>query len=164
VSVIVLLGSDRPITGADGSRWKAVEGEPSYRRVRLVDDPVDPASFGEGVTVWVGEQIDELAEGGDYRAAGALLTVGQEPAPGHEVEFNAWMDTEHVPGLGGAPGTLAAHRYRAVFGEPDYFAVYHLRDLDVNKTPEWKCASATPLSAAMKPHARKKIRGLYILD
>jgi hypothetical protein len=166
VSAIVLLGSDRPVPGADGSHWKAVEGEPAYRRVMLVEDAtaVDPGSFGDGVTVWIGEQIDELAEAGDYRAAGAFLAVGQEPAPGHEVEFNAWMDTEHVPGLGGAPGTLSAHRYRSLVGEPAYFAVYHLRDLDVNKTPEWKRASATPLSAAMKPYARKKIRGLYVLD
>jgi hypothetical protein len=90
------------------------------------------------------------------------MTVGQEPAPGHEVEFNAWMDTEHVPGLGAAPGTLSAHRYRCVHGEPGYFAIYHLRDLDVNKTPEWRSVGASALSTAMKPHARKRIRGLYI--
>ena len=163
---LVLLGSDRPIPGADGSHWKAIDGEPAYRRVLLVDDPatVDSAGFGDDVTLWVGGQMDDLADGGDHLAAGALLAVGQEPAPGHEAEFNAWMDEEHVPGLAGAPGTFAGHRYRAVTGEPDYFAVYFLRDPDVNKTPEWKVASGTERSAAMKPHARKRIRGLYVVD
>ena len=126
--------------------------------------PSIPTPSGTAFRYGVGRQIDELTEQGDYRAAGALMTVGQEPAPGHEVEFNAWMDTEHVPGLGAAPGTLSAHRYRCLHGDPGYFAIYHLRDLDVNKTPEWKRVGASALSTAMKPHARKRIRGLYIAD
>jgi hypothetical protein len=162
--VIVLLGSDSPLAGADGTHWKAVDGEPTYRRVLLVDSPVDPAAFGAEVSVWIGEQLDDLPEAGDFHAATALLAVGQEPAPGHEDEFDKWMDEEHVPGLGAAPGTYSAHRYRAVHGEPGYFAVYHLRDLDVNKTPEWKAVGGSPLSAAMKPHSRKKVRGLYVAD
>jgi hypothetical protein len=163
---IVLLGSEQPIAGSAGSHWHAVDGSPAYRRVLLVDDPstVDVPSFGDGVSVWVGEQIDSLVEAGDFGAATALLAVGQEPAPGHEVEFNAWMDEEHVPGLGAAPGTLSAHRYRSADGSPEYFAVYHLRDLDVNKTPEWKAVSGSERGAANKPHSRKRIRGLYTAD
>ncbi len=163
---IVLLGSDQPIPGEDGSHWHAVDGAPAYRRVLLVEDAatVDPAAFGDGVTVWIGTQLDEVSEAGDHQAATALLAVGQEPAAGHEVEFNAWMDEEHVPGLGAAPGTLSAHRYRSVNGEPEYFAVYHLRDLEANQTPEWKSVGSSELSAAMKPHSRKKIRGLYVAD
>jgi hypothetical protein len=129
----------------------------------LVDDP-DLSSFGSDVSVWVGSRIDSLSDAGDFRAATALLAVGQEPAPGHEVEFNAWMDEEHVPGLGAAPGTLSAHRYRSSDGSPEYFAVYHLRDLEVNKTVEWKAVGGSALSAAMKPHSRKRVRGLYALD
>ena len=163
---IVLLGSDQPIPGSEGMHWKSVDGEPTYRRVLFVDDAgtVDTASYGDGVSVWIGEQMDDLAEAGDYREAGALLAVGQEPAAGHETEFNAWMDDEHVPGLAAAPGTFAGHRYRAVHGEPGYFGIYHLRDLEVNKTPEWKKVGASELSAAMKPHARKRVRGLYAAD
>jgi hypothetical protein len=163
---IVLLGSSRPVPGDVGSHWHAVDGSPEYRRVLVVDDPatVDADSFGADVSVWVGERMDTLADAGDFRSATALLAVGQEPAPGHETEFNAWMDEEHVPGLGAAPGTLAAHRYRSVVGSPEYFAVYHLRDLEVNKTPEWKAVGGSALSAAMKPHSRKKIRGLYTVD
>jgi hypothetical protein len=163
MTTIVLLGSDRPIPGSSGSHWHAVDGSPEYRRVLLVDDP-DVAAFGSGVSVWVGEQIDSLPEAGDFQSAKALLAVGQEPAPGHEVEFNAWMDEEHVPGLGAVPGTFSAHRYRSVVGSPGYFAVYHLRDLEVNKTPEWKAVGASERSAAMKPHSRKRIRGLYVVD
>lgn len=163
---IVLLGSDQPIPGSSGSHWQAVDGSPAYRRVLLVDDPssVDVSAFGSDVSVWVGEQIDSLVEAGDFRSAGALLAVGQEPAPGHEVEFNAWMDEEHVPGLGASPGTFSAHRYRSVDCSPEYFAVYHLRDLEVNKTTEWKTVSASERGAANKPHSRNRIRGLYTAD
>lgn len=164
--VLVLLGSDQSIPGPDGSAWHAVDGEPAYRRVILVDDvvQVDVSSYGEDVTVWVGEQIDELAEGGDPGEATGLLAVGQEPAPGHEPEFNEWMDVEHVPGLAAVDGCLSGHRYRSVSGEPGYFAVYHLRDLAANTTPEWKSVGASEWSARMKPHARKRVRGLYELD
>jgi hypothetical protein len=160
--IIVLLGSDRPITVGEGRRWRAADGEPTYRRVLLTDEEPGALDYGPGVSVWVGRQIDSLAEAGDPAAATVLLAVGQEPAPGHEDEFNAWMDGEHVPGLGAVPGTYSAHRYQSIDGEPGYFAVYHLRDLDVNRAPEWKRVSGSPLGAAMRPHSRKRIRGLYV--
>jgi len=161
---IILLGSDQPIPGEAGRGWRAVDGEPKYRRVILADAEPGPLDYGPGVSVWVGRPIDTLDEPGDPAAAAALLAVGQEPAPGHEAEFNAWMNEEHVPGLGAAPGTFSAHRYRAVHGEPDYFAVYHLRDLEVNSTPEWKAVGASATSQAMKPHSRKRVRGLYVAE
>lgn len=159
---IILLGSDVPIPAGDGRLWRAVDGEPAYRRVLLACEAPGRLDFGSGVSVWAGEQIDSIEEAGDPACATALLAVGQEPALGHEAEFNAWMDDEHVPGLGAAPGTYSAHRYRSIHGEPEYFAVYHLRDLEVNKTPEWKRVSGTATSAAMRPYARKRIRGLYV--
>ena len=162
--IVVLLGSAEPIQGEAGTHWHAVDGEPAYRRVLLLDDPAAAGEWGAGVSVWIGEQIDTLTDAGDPGTATALLAVGQEPAPGHEAEFNAWMDEEHVPGLGAAPGTLSAHRYRSANGEPAYFAVYHLRDLATNTTPEWKAVGASPTSAAMKPHSRKRVRGLYTVD
>ncbi len=162
--VIILLGSEQPIPGDSGRLWRAVDGEPRYCRVLLVDDAPADLDFGPGVSVWAGRQIDSLDEQGDPAAATALLAVGQEPAPGHEDEFNAWMDSEHVPGLGAAPGTYSAHRYRSVRGEPGYFAVYHLRDLEVNSTPQWKQVGQSETSRAMKPHSRKRTRGLYVAD
>jgi hypothetical protein len=162
--VIILLGSDQPIPGDSGRLWRAVDGEPKYRRVLLVDAAPADLDFGPGVSVWAGRQIDSLTEQGDPADATALLAVGQEPAPGHEAEFNAWMDEEHVPGLGAAPGTYSAHRYRSVHGEPGYFAVYHLRDLEVNSTPEWKQVGKSETSQAMKPHSRKRTRGLYVAE
>lgn len=164
-STIVLVGSDEPIAAPLGRAWRAVDGEPAYRLVLEVapGEPVpDPATFGSGAAVWIGTRIDSLRPAGDPAQAQVLLVVGQEPAPGHEVEFNAWMDEEHVPGLGAVPGTLSAHRYHSPTGSPAYFAVYHLRDAGVNATPQWKAVGQSPLSAAMKPHSRKRIRGLYV--
>jgi hypothetical protein len=159
---IILLGSDQPVPGDAGRAWRATDGEPKYRRVIFADTEPGELGYGPDVSVWVGRQIDALEEPGDPAAAAALLAVGQEPAPGHETEFNAWMDNEHVPGLGAAPGTLSAHRYQAVQGKPGYYAVYHLRDLDVNSTPEWKAVGASATSQAMKPHSRNRVRGLYV--
>lgn len=161
---IILLGSDQPIPAEAGRAWRAVDGEPKYRRVILADAAPGPLDYGPGIGVWVGRRIDTLDEPGDPAAATALLAVGQEPAPGHETEFNAWMDEEHVPGLAAAPGTFSAHRYQALHCEPGYFAVYHLRDLEVNSTPEWKSVGASETSKAMKPHSRKRIRGLYLAE
>lgn len=165
-SVLVLVGSDRPIPGEHGRAWRALDGEPGHRRLLLIgaEESVDPAEFGPDSTVWVGRQVDHLEPSGDPADATVLLVVGQEAEPGFEAPFNDWMDTEHVPGLAGVPGTLSAHRYRSISGEPEYFAVYHLRDGDVNGSPEWKAASKTPNSATMKPHSRKRIRGLYTAE
>jgi hypothetical protein len=161
--IVVLLGSDQPIRGDEGSGWRAIDGEPAYRRVILVTDAsqVDTSAYGPDVTVWVGEQMDELVEGDDPGTAQGLLAVGQEPAAGHETEFNEWMDTEHVPGLAAVDGCLSGHRYRSLSGEPGYFAIYHLRDLTANTTPEWRSVGASEWSARMKPHARKRVRGVY---
>jgi hypothetical protein len=163
-STLVLIGSDTPLPGDRGRSWRAVDGEPAFRRLLLIsgDEEPDVAAFGPDATVWIGRQIDALTPSGDPADATALLVVGQEPEPGFEDPFNSWMDDEHVPGLGGVPGTLSAHRYRSISGEPDYFAVYHLRDLDVNSSPAWKLAGKTPSSDAMKPHSRKRVRGLYV--
>ncbi|HEY7174615.1 MAG TPA: hypothetical protein VH442_06840 [Micromonosporaceae bacterium] len=164
MSSLVLLGSDRPIPGERGRLWRAVDGAPAFRRLVLVDDDtqLDLAEFGPDVTVWVGRQIDSLEPSGDISDATVLLAVGQEPEPGFEEPFNSWMDEEHVPGLGGVPGTLSAHRYHSANAVPAYFAVYHLRNRDVNTTPEWKRASQTARSEAMRPHSRHRVRGLYV--
>ena len=45
--------------------------------------------------------------------AGALLVNAMNVALEGEVDFNAWYDEEHLPGLSAVPGTLAARRYRA---------------------------------------------------
>jgi hypothetical protein len=161
---VILLGSDQPVPGTAGRVWRAVDGAPAYLRVLLAPsaDDLDLSEFGPDVSVWIGVQVDSLTAAGDPADATGLLAVGQEAEPGFEGPFNAWLDDEHVPGLAAVDGTLSAHRYRATNGaEPEYFAVYHLRDLTVNKSPEWKRASQTPRSAEMKPHSRKRVRGLY---
>lgn len=164
---IVLVGSPEPLAIESGIGWRAVEGGPAHLRVWLLgpdEAPPSASDLGPHVTVWSGTQIDSLEPAGDPSDAGALLAVGQEAAPGHEAEFNAWLDEEHVPGLGGVPGTLAAHRYRSDLYEPAYYAVYHLRDRDVRGSEPWVKASKTELSAAMKPHARKRVSGFYVPD
>jgi hypothetical protein len=101
--------------------------------------------------------------------AGALLVNAMNVALEGEVDFNAWYDEEHLPGLSAVPGTLAARRYRARDDDPDrthqYVAVYHLESADVTRGDAWKKAVDTPWSARVRPYFRDRIRilsGRYV--
>ncbi len=114
---IVMLSSDRPITGADGTHRKAIDGE-RIPPVLLVDDAasVHTAAFGEDIAVWIGDQVDELAIGGRPPGSGCAVAVGQSRRPATK-RSSTPDDEQHVPGLAAAPGTVAGHRYRAVVGD-----------------------------------------------
>ena len=53
----------------------------------------------------------------------------------HDKEFNEWYNTEHLPELLAVPGILAAARYLAVKGGPQYLAFYELENVAVMQTP-----------------------------
>jgi hypothetical protein len=111
--------------------------------------------------VWIGAQLSpgELAA---PPGAAALLMVGHDPAD--EDDFNAWMDTEHVPALGAVPGVLSARRFRAISGWPPYFAVYHLTGQDVLGSDAWKAAGATEWAARVRETMRGRVRGLFVRE
>ena len=78
--------------------------------------------------------------------------------PEHEHEFNEWYNTEHIPALGSAPGTLCARRYRGTGGIQRYVALYHLTSPEVVRSAEWKKAADTPWTQKMRPHFRDHLR------
>jgi uncharacterized protein DUF4286 len=93
--------------------------------------------------------------------AGAFLLNAMNVAPEAEDDFNAWYDEEHIPALGGVPGTLAARRYRctqADNGTHRYVAIYHLASPDVARGAAWNAAVDTPWTARVRPHFRDRIR------
>ena len=73
---------------------------------------------------------------------------------GHEEEFNAWYNEDHIPALVAVPGVYCARRYVAVEGDPKYLAVYEMSDGAVTKTPEWNRARDFGRSAQIRPHLR----------
>lgn len=61
----------------------------------------------------------------------SMLLVWTDADPAAEDDFNTWYDQEHVPERVGAPGFLSGRRYRALRGNPRYFAAYHTENIQV---------------------------------
>src|SRR5437868_810983 len=119
--------------------------------------PNAPQKFRKGILRYEGEQLFP----GDRTAppqAAALMLIGMNVAPEHEHEFNEWYNTEHIPALGSAPGTLCARRYRGTGGIQRYVALYHLTSPEVVRSAEWKKAADTPWTQKMRPHFRDHLR------
>lgn len=74
---------------------------------------------------------------------GGILFSEMTPPPGHEAEFNAWYDDEHIPVRMKAPGFVSAQRYRAQEGD-GYLAVYEVDRLAAFDTPEYKVIKTQP--------------------
>jgi hypothetical protein len=86
--------------------------------------------------------------------AGGVIVVAMDIDPGHEDEFNAWYNTEHIPHLSNVPGVLAARRFRSVAhalpGAPAYVALYHVADTGIYATRSWVVANETPWMLRMR--------------
>jgi len=76
-------------------------------------------------------------------------------------EFNAWYDTEHVPGLARVPGTVRARRFRRLDGNPRFIACYDLTTLLTLERPEWLAVRHTPWSDRVRLMFRGTIRTMY---
>ena len=112
--------------------------------------------FRKSLMRYEGEQLLP----GDKTAPEApfIMVIGMTVAPAHEHDFNEWYNTEHLPGLGGVPGTLSARRYRGTGATQKYVAIYHLSSLDVPRSDAWKKAANTPWSERLRPHFTDRFR------
>lgn len=91
-------------------------------------------------------------EGASPSEAAAFHYVVETDIPPHaEADFNAWYDTEHLPGLARVPGTVLARRYRRDTGGPRYIACYDIQAPEVLERPEWLAIRHTPWSARIRP-------------
>lgn len=79
-----------------------------------------------------------------------------------EDEFNAWYDTEHLPGLALVPGTISAKRYLRVSGSPRYIACYELLSPSVMQSKEWLAIRNTAWSARIRPMFMHTVRQLFV--
>lgn len=66
-----------------------------------------------------------------------LLLVMMEPPAGHDEEFQAWYDTEHMPQRRSMPGFLSAARWECVSGWPRWLALYDLESPGALETPQY---------------------------
>lgn len=74
----------------------------------------------------------------------ALMVVYTDVDIGHDAEFNAWYNEEHIPERMSAPGFLDSARYQALKGGPSYLAVYELESVEAIQTPEYLRMSQNP--------------------
>jgi hypothetical protein len=78
------------------------------------------------------------------QAAPGVLAVWHDLAPGHESEFEAWYQRQHVPERLQVPGFQEARRYRALNGSPRYCAFYWLASAEVLRSPAYLERLAQP--------------------
>ena len=101
---------------------------------------------------------------------GWIFVVGIELEPGHEDDFEAWYNTEHLPALANVPGVNRAVRYRrgtetgATEDYPEYLAIYEVASPDIPGNADWKAAVETPWTVRLRPHFTARWRGGYQLS
>jgi hypothetical protein len=150
---LVAEGDPRPPEPAtwwravDGSGWLGYSGGP-------VSDPR-----------WVSLQpLVDLPGASAGTAAGYHYVVETDIPPEAEADFNAWYETEHLPGLARVSGTVRARRYRRTSGQPLYIACYDLVAPDVLGSEAWQAVRNTAWSARVRPLFRNTRRTMHVLS
>ena len=65
------------------------------------------------------------------------LAIWNDCAPGHEAEYEAWYQGEHLVERLGVPGFRLGRRYVAVEGAPAYFTYYEVDGPEVLASPAY---------------------------
>jgi hypothetical protein len=88
--------------------------------------------------------------------------VATDGLPAQEADFDAWYDTEHLPGLAAVPGVASAARYRVVEGSgPSHHAGYDLADRAAFNSPPWLAVRRTEWSSRVRPAFFNTRRTMY---
>lgn len=101
-------------------------------------------------------------EGASANQVGNFHYVVETDIPAiNEEEFNAWYNTEHLPGLSRVPGTISAKRYVRNTGSPRFIACYELISPAVMDSKEWLAIRYTAWSSRIRPMFQNTFRQLY---
>jgi hypothetical protein len=93
-------------------------------------------------------------------AAGGMLVVWTNVAPGGEADFDAWYTREHVADRVNVPGFRNGARYEAVRGDPRFLAVYETDTVAVLSSPTYRerLNHPTPWTQRVMPSFRDTVR------
>ncbi|MDO8568587.1 MAG: hypothetical protein Q7R57_07720 [Dehalococcoidales bacterium] len=115
------------------------------------------------------EQI--FPETGDYRPPNTrfLFVVGHDVPAGKHKEFNAWYNTEHIPGMLRCPGFVAARRFKlakeftppGVAPVPQYISVYDLDRENPFRGDIFEQEADTPWTTWVRSWFQRRIRMLF---
>lgn len=134
--------------------WKSVEGQKWRAYSEGASHPSCEVSEIHLLTALPGSNHGEL---GNYH-----YIVETDISNASEDEFNAWYDTEHLPGLALVPGTISAKRYVRVSGFPRYIACYELLSPSVMESKEWLAIRNTAWSSRVRPMFKNTVRQLFV--
>jgi len=156
----------------DAARYVAVKGGPKYLAVYELesagvvrsdafvnrprtpwDEQMSPRVIGKNFTSVLGDQIFPAGlENADRRMA-PVLQIGRMSVP-EEVDaaWNAWYNSEYIPGYRTVPGVIYARRYRVLEGEVRYTTVYEFESEAVPESGEWnhQREHSSPNSSVMR--------------
>jgi hypothetical protein len=126
--------------------WKSAEGQQWRAYVEGHLDASDKATEIQLLT-----SLDGASHGvsGNYH-----YIVETDIGKASEEEFNAWYNTEHLPGLSRVPGTVRAQRYLRLSGSPRYIAFM--------ESQEWLAIRHTAWSSRIRPMFMNTVRQLFI--
>lgn len=86
-----------------------------------------------------------------------ILALWNNCAAGHEVDYEAWYQGEHLPERLAVPGILRGRRYEALAGAPHYFTYYETISPDVFVSSAYLERVENPT-----PMTRKIMSGIFI--
>lgn len=148
---------------ADGGRfcsgtvWMAEDGSElcAYLQAPPLQVPAD-------VVLVRLQQTLALAGEAIAREASWHYVVATDVLPAQEADFNAWYDTEHLPGLARVPGVVNAARFRVVEGQgPSHHAAYDLADRAAFNSAPWLAVRGTAWSSRVRPAFFNTRRTMY---
>jgi hypothetical protein len=86
-----------------------------------------------------------------------ILAIWNDVAPGHEAEFDAWFQIEHLIERLGVPGFLFGRRHQAISGSSGYFNFYLVESPNVPTSKPYLERLDNPT-----PMTRKIMSGIFI--
>ncbi len=99
------------------------------------------------------------------REPGGVLAFWTDVPTEHEADFNEWYNRQHFPERLAVPGFLRGARYRAVRGEPAYFAFYEVKTPTVLTQPAYveRLDNPTEWTQSEMARMRNSIRSAFIV-
>ena len=86
--------------------------------------------------------------------------VETDVRPQAEDDFNAWYNTEHMPGLAAVPGTARTWRYLGT-GAPRHYAAYDLAAREAFGSEPWLAVRGTDWSSRVRPNFYNTRRTMF---
>ena len=155
--LVTLAGIKPPaleLTQSNVTWWKTVEGQ-QWRT--YAEDSFHPSCDVSEIHLLTALPGLNHGDVGNYH-----YIVETDIATESEDEFNAWYDTEHLPGLALVPGTISANRFLRVSGSPRYIACYELLSPSVMESKEWLAIRNTAWSSRVRPMFMNTVRQLFV--